>query len=153
METGFLKPVVYAIDIKFGNSYFYHDNAIVAFIMNQFVEFAIVVIENSTYFVGQYIFTSMLGPLMTSFLNNYTVNFPIKDILPGQTGSDNFILDFKHTTRPYIGEGWIDMFIVGELTTESHPECNIEPEVLDFMDNQRFSQLVISESAFTCMIN
>lgn len=32
-ETGFLKPVVYEIEIKFGNSYFYHENAIVAFIM------------------------------------------------------------------------------------------------------------------------
>jgi len=52
MQSGFLRPVVYGIDIRFGNSYFYHDNAIVAFVMNQFVEFAIVIIENSTYFVG-----------------------------------------------------------------------------------------------------
>ena len=135
METGFLKPVVYAIDIKFGNSYFYHDNVIVAFIMNQFVEFAIVIIENSTYFVGQYIFTSMLGPVMTSFLNEYQLEMNIKDIFPGQTSEDTFILDYRHTTRPFIGEGWIDMFIVGELVTKDHPECDILPDPIDFMDN------------------
>jgi len=153
METGFLKPIVYAIDIKFGNSYFYHDNAFVSFIMNQFVEFAIVIIENSTYFVGQYIFTSMLGPVMTSFLNEYTLTLPISDILPGQNATDTFILDYKHTTRPFIGDGWIDMFIVGEVMTQDHPECNIEPEPMDFMNNNQFSQLVISQSAMTCMLN
>lgn len=83
MQEGYLKPIVYAIDIKFGKSYFYHDNAIVAFVAHQFVEFAIVIIENSTYFVGQYIFTGMLGPVLTSFLNNYQMNLPINDFFPG----------------------------------------------------------------------
>ena len=83
MESGFLKPVVYAIEIKFGNSYFYHDNMIVAFVMNQFVEFAIVIVENSTYFVGKYIFTSMLGPLMTSMLDGYKMKLPVQDFFPG----------------------------------------------------------------------
>ena len=31
---GFLDTVVYATDIKFGDSYFYHDNAIIAFVMH-----------------------------------------------------------------------------------------------------------------------
>jgi hypothetical protein len=51
-DTGFIDPVVYEVNISFGNSYFYHDNAIVAFVMHQFLEFAIVIIENSVYFVG-----------------------------------------------------------------------------------------------------
>jgi hypothetical protein len=53
--------------------------------MNQFVEFAIVVIENSTYFVGQYIFSSLLGPMMSQFLNDYKFNIDVNK-LPGQPG-------------------------------------------------------------------
>ena len=64
---------------------------------------------------------------------------PIKDIIPGQTAEDTFILDYKNTVRPFIGEGWIDMFIVGELVTKDHPECNISPDPMDFMDNKQFS--------------
>lgn len=80
---GFLDPVVYGVDIKFGNSYFYHDNAIVSFVMHQFVEFAIVIIENSVYFVGQYIFNGMLGPVITEFLNNYKLDIIQPAYFPG----------------------------------------------------------------------
>jgi hypothetical protein len=31
---GYLSPNIYAVDIKFGNSYFYHDNVWVSFFMN-----------------------------------------------------------------------------------------------------------------------
>lgn len=57
--------------IKFGDSYLYHDNAIIAFVMHQFIYFAIVIVENSVYFVGQYIFSNMLGPVMDTFLDHY----------------------------------------------------------------------------------
>ena len=33
-EQGFLKPIVYDVDIKFGDSYFYHDDWFIAFIMH-----------------------------------------------------------------------------------------------------------------------
>jgi hypothetical protein len=70
-ENGYLDPVVYDCDIKFGTSYLYHDNKIVAFVMHQFVYFAIVIVENSVYFVGDYIFSNMMGPIMDKALNHY----------------------------------------------------------------------------------
>jgi hypothetical protein len=63
-ERGFLSPVVYDVEIKFGNSYLYHDNKMMAFVMHQFIYYSIVMIENSTFFIGDYLFSKMLGPLL-----------------------------------------------------------------------------------------
>jgi hypothetical protein len=38
--------------IDFGNSYFYHDNFIVEFLMHEIIYFGIVVIENSVFYLG-----------------------------------------------------------------------------------------------------
>lgn len=70
-EEGFLHPIVYGANLKFGDSYYYHDNEFIAFFMEQVVEFGIVIMENSVYFVGEYIFTNMAGPVLTTFLNNF----------------------------------------------------------------------------------
>lgn len=70
-ENGYVDPVVYDADIKFGSSYLYHDNKIMAFVMHQFVYFAIVIIENSVYFVGDYIFSEMMGPVVDKMLGHY----------------------------------------------------------------------------------
>ena len=78
-ENGYLDPVVYDADIQFGESYLYHDNPVEAFFMHQIVYFGIVIIENSVYFVGQYIFTNMAGPIIDGYLNHYKMlipNFP-----------------------------------------------------------------------------
>lgn len=77
-EHGYLDPIVYDAELNFGESTFYHDNAFVAFFMHQWVYFAIVILKNSVYFVGQYIFTDMMGPVMDSALNHYqmTMNLP-----------------------------------------------------------------------------
>lgn len=82
-EHGYLDPVVYSADIHFGESYLYHDNPITAFVMHQFIYFGIVIIENSVYFVGQYIFTNMAGPVMDSFLNHYMFPFAFPSLVRG----------------------------------------------------------------------
>lgn len=151
LENGFLKPVVYELEVKFGSSYFYHDNFLIAFYMNQLVEFAIVVIENSTYFVGQYIFSSLLGPMITEFTHGYTLPFQISNPLPGQIATDNFVLDYRHTHKPFIGDGFIDMYLVGDLVFRGEI-CQIEPATMGFHQNG-FSQLAVSESAMSCYLN
>ena len=152
LESGFLKPVVYQIEINFGSSYFYHDNAIISFFMNQFVEFAIVVVENSTYFVGQYIFSNLLGPMMAEFLNDYKMNLELLDFLPGQDATDSFQLDYRHTHKPFIHEGSIDFFLVGDLLYHGE-SCSFEAAPMNFMDNSKYSQLVISEAALECYLS
>lgn len=44
--------------------------------MHQVVQFALVIVENSVYFVGEYIFTNMAGPVLTTFLNDYKLPLP-----------------------------------------------------------------------------
>ena len=125
LENGNLKPSVFEISINFGNSYFYHENAIVSFVMGQFVEFAIVVIENATYFVGQYIFSSILTPMLSTFTSDYQLSFSAVDMLPGQDSTDQFVLDWRSTHTPYIGDGFIDMFVNGNLIYDGQT-CDIK---------------------------
>ena len=96
-ENGYLKPRVYAMDLTFGSTSFYHDDPWVAFFMNEWVEFMIVIIQNSCYFVGTYIFSATLGPMMTTALNNYTAVLPFKDFLPGQESTADFTIDYRMT--------------------------------------------------------
>ena len=42
-----------------------------------------VVIENSSYFVGQYIFTELLGPIMNKSTNQYTYEFVLESPFAG----------------------------------------------------------------------
>ena len=70
-ENGYIDPIVYDCDIKFGETYLYHENKLLAFAMHQFVYFGIVIIENTVYFIGDYIFSNMAGPLMDNALNQY----------------------------------------------------------------------------------
>lgn len=152
-EHGYLDPVVYSADIHFGESYLYHDNPITAFIMHQFIYFGIVIIENSVYFVGQYIFTNMMGPVMDNFLNHYMLPFAFPSMVRGQNSWDLFTLDFRQTQSPYIGQGWIDFFINGELLYAGEG-CELVNDNLQFsVAGATQSQLVISESAATCIAN
>lgn len=81
--NGYIDPVVYDCDIKFGSSYLYHDNKLMAFVMHQFVYFAIVIIENSVYFVGDYIFSNMMGPILDKALNHYKMDVTLPSPFPG----------------------------------------------------------------------
>ena len=78
-----------------------------------------------------------------------------------------FDFDWKSTQSPSIGNGYIDLFILGEMFYQPYDfgllepgdhgweskACQLDPEVMDFMSSDTFSQLVITESAFSCMVN
>jgi hypothetical protein len=165
-ENGYLDPVVYDCDIKFGKSYLYHENAIVGFVMHQFVYFAIVIIENSVYFVGDYIFSNMMGPIMDQALNHYKNKVVLKSPFAGQHTSAAFEFDYRNTQSPFIGEGYMDIFFLGELIYSpskhnqdqgghgsTYTPCNLSPDPMSFSNSDTFSQLVITESAFSCMLD
>ena len=69
--------------MSFGDSYLYHENPIIAFLMHQSVSFVMVILENSVYFVGEYIFSDMMGPVLDKLLNHYTVTFPYPSLIRG----------------------------------------------------------------------
>lgn len=138
--------------IKFGDSYLYHDNAIIAFVMHQFIYFAIVIVENSVYFVGQYIFSNMLGPVMDTFLDHYRQTLYVPQLFIGQDGWDEFKFDYRNVWNPYIGDGYADFFFAGELLSPKYEGCeDMKPSMMQF-SNSDFSQLVVSEAAATCLM-
>lgn len=94
-EKGFLDPSVKSIDVHFGESYLYHNNPFTAFAMHQVLYLTIIVIENSVWWVGDYIFTEMMGPVMDRFLNHYEIGFKFPSLVPGQNTEEDFYLDFR----------------------------------------------------------
>ena len=152
-ETGYLKPIVKDVRIEFGESYFYHDNWWSAFVMHQFIEFAIVMVENATTFVGRWIYTSMFGPVMTNFLNEYRQDVPFKSQIHGQNTADVMTLDYRNTREPFIGEGWIDFHFLGEFSYNGEECGELVHDPMEFIDDKEFSQLVVSEAAWTCFLN
>ena len=74
-QKGYIDLDVQSCDVSFGKSYFHHDNIIFGFLTNQIIEFGKVVIENSVYFFGKYIFNSLLGPEIDSMLGHYQIDF------------------------------------------------------------------------------
>ena len=103
--------------------------------MHQVVQFALVIVENSVYFVGEYIFTNMAGPVLTTFLDDY--QFPLNDLpspFHGQNTKASFTLDYRQTIDPYLGEGWMDSFFLGELMYNGEG-CALEADYFDFMDD------------------
>lgn len=70
-KHGYLDPIIYAIDIEFGDSFLYHDDQVLAFIMHQFILLAIVMIQNVTYFAGETLFSNMMGPVIDGWLTHY----------------------------------------------------------------------------------
>jgi hypothetical protein len=53
-----------------GGSYVYHDNFYVRFIMYKIIQPSKVMIENSAFYLGDKIFTELLGPAIDKHLNN-----------------------------------------------------------------------------------
>lgn len=70
--------------------------------MHQFVFFGMVIIENSVYFVGQYIFTNMMGPIMDTFLDHYKQTLYIPSPFWGQDTWDEFRFDYRNLFNPNI---------------------------------------------------
>ena len=64
-------------------------------------------------------------------------------------------LDFRNTRNPYIGNGFIEFFYVGELAHNimSLSACDMDPKKMKFLPHSTFSQWVISENAASCMAN
>jgi hypothetical protein len=98
----------------------------------------------------------MLEPVLTDFLNYYQMPLHLNDFFPGQSSSADFFLDLRHQTSriPNIGSGYMDFFFLGELI---HNNENCGDTIVDnnihFYNIQDQSQVVIGESAFTCIAN
>lgn len=75
-DKGYLEPIVKDVKIDFGKSSLTHDNILAEFFWHQILELSVVIVENSAWFFGEYLFSEVLGPLTSVWLNNY--NMPLK---------------------------------------------------------------------------
>lgn len=155
-KNGYIDPIIYDVEINIGESYLYHDNWFFEFIMHQFIYIAVVIVKNSVYWVGPFLFTNMLGPVIDSFLNHYHFDFIAETPFRGQDTKSEFSFDFRSVKDPYIGSGFINFFIVGELYYKDKG-CKMNSHRLHFFANKttgiEHSQLAISDSAASCIAN
>jgi len=94
----------------------------------------------------------MMGPILDKALGHYRTNITLPSPLPGQNTAATFDFDFRNTRSPFIGDGYIDLYFLGELL-HNDKNCTMEPDYMDFINSDTFSQLVVSESAATCAAN
>jgi hypothetical protein len=156
-EEGYLTPVVYATDLKFGETSFYHENWFFEMITFHLVKYCMVVIQNSVYFMGEYIFSGMLEPVLTRFLWNYKLFLWLPVAFDGQSSYnwDWFDLDFRNVRVPDIQQNYIDFYITGELIWRGWEGCPgvIKDDGLSFFKSTELSQLVVTQSEMTCIMN
>lgn len=156
-DEGNIKPHFWEIHIKFGDSYFTHDNWFFAFTFHQFVKFSFLVIENTAFICGELILSEMGEPLLSAVFNNYRMPFPqMPTPFLGQ-GNDtrgDFELDWRLTKDPVIADGQMDLFMLGEYYQKGDDGCGeLEVDEFDFLGNTSLSQVVITQAAATCMLN
>ena len=126
---------MYSARLDWGDSYFYHDNWFFQAVLHETVEFCLIMLQNSVYFIGDIVFTRLGEPVMTKFLNEYKL--PLKGIPSpffGQPSNGDFTLDYRFTENPKIGNGQIDFKFFGEILYGNHV-CQLEAEPFDFLEN------------------
>jgi len=156
LESGFLRPVIWATDLKWGETRIYHENWFAALMLDQWIKFVQIIIQNSLYFLGDYIMNGMLEPPLTQLVNYYQLPIHLGQAFTGQDASADFVLDFRHhpERNPQIGNGYMDLFVVGEwLHNGEGCGQTIVDNNIHFINSQDQSQLVIGESAMTCIAN
>jgi hypothetical protein len=151
-EDGYLDPIVYSAKIRFGESELTHDNFILGFFMHQWVKYTIIIVENSAQFIGQFMFTHMLGPILDEMMNHYRIQLHLASPLLGQGTVAPFTFDYRSVRSPDIQDGYVDLHILGELFHNNY-QCDLQPDPMNFINSAVFSQLVVSESAATCIAN
>ena len=115
-ENGYLDPVVYGTDIHFGESTVTYDDWFIEFILFHLIKFVELSIENSSYVLGEYMFTNLLGPVLDAALNHYHIPLWFKAVVPGQTGSAAFDIDYRQVWSPLINpDGYADFRFSGEF--------------------------------------
>ena len=58
----------------------------------------------------------------------------------GQDTTADFLLDYRQTIDPFIGDNWIDTYFTGELIWAGDNEgCKLEHDFFDFMNANTFS--------------
>jgi hypothetical protein len=87
----------------------------------------------------------MIEPILSEMLNYYMVLLVLPSPFDGQNKWDYFDFDWRQTGAPMIGEGYMDMYMHGELLYRDGG-CGdlIKDTPMMFVDSKELSQLVVS---------
>lgn len=150
-ENGYLDPVVYNVKISLGESTITNSNWFLEAIFHGFVKFSCVMIENSSWFWGDYMFTNMLGPVLDKIANHYQMPVVFKSLIEGTANQHMFFVDYRNTRDPEIMDNHIIFSLYGEIYSQSNKRCeHFDPKPVQLMDKPN-SQVVFSETAANCI--
>jgi hypothetical protein len=111
-----------------------------------------VMIENSCWFLGDYMFSQMLGPVFDSYANHYTHDFKIQNTLLGLNNKVDFLqFDFRNTKPPLIDKDTIEFFMFGDFIHEKNDCTDLNPSPISFLEGH-LSQLSVSASSAECFL-
>jgi hypothetical protein len=113
---GYLKPSIYTTSLNWGQTDFFYEDWFLQLVGFQIIKLMQVISQNSIYFLGDYILSGMMEPVMTNLMSDYRINIPLGALLEGQNAHADFTVDFRQTTNPFIGKGYMDMQSSGELS-------------------------------------
>ena len=158
-DDGYLDPIVFACDITFGSTQVTHKDWLLNILTKQLILFSEVVIENSAWALGKYMFEPLMGPVMDKFLNDYKMVIPVQSIVNGYHDTAYFTVDYKNTQSPIIEDHHVQFWINGEfndLTSNGEggsmlQGCtNYYPDKIQALAIPE-SQLAISNAAMSCI--
>lgn len=101
--------------------------------------------------------TDYSGPILAKYLDQYHLPMVIASPFPGQNTSAEFSFDYRSVTDPYIGNGYLELDLLGEWMykkagSAEFEDCHMNPLPLEYLaDSDVWSQIVVSEAAADCM--
>lgn len=115
LYSGHLKPVIYAVELNWGETSFYTENQLMSMVLFQVIKYMQMIIKNSIYFLGDYLLSGFITPLFTDIMHGYMLPLHLGDAFKGQNAEADFLVDFRQVKTPFIGQGYMDLYAVGDL--------------------------------------
>jgi hypothetical protein len=132
---------VYGVDIEFGESNFEQDDPFLNFVTFEIIQFSMVVIHNTAWLLGEYMFTNMLGPVLDKYLNHYQATILARSPFLGQESKKQYFdVDYRNTQDPiHLAQTNSIMFMLSGETFLDHQGCSEYNPI-------NFNRLEIAES-------
>jgi hypothetical protein len=140
------------VDINFGESNFVQDNWLLEAVTFEIIQFSFVVIHNTAWLLGKYMFSNMLGPAMDKYLNHYQEDVFVPQPIFGSLLRDHFVVDYRNTHDPIhdVEHNSLLFQFAGELFYKGQGCSEFNPRTVPPL-NIRESYLAISPEAAECI--
>jgi hypothetical protein len=99
-KNGYLDPYLETCSIDIGKSKILYSQHLIELLAHETFDLMVVIIEQSVSFIGEYVFTHTLGPLIDAYTNHYQFEFWWWSQWPGKWDYDKFSLDARNVRDP-----------------------------------------------------